>query len=493
MYNNIMRKKTSSIISIISLVCIAAYVSALIYGSYLMYGNITERRTIAEQEFTDLARRSSEAGVLGFMDADFQYAIEDTITHSRTIRGVIVSGPDGEYAFPRSQDSGIINWVDDSPRFSSRFGTSSKPFFSPLRIEGLRNVTISAAYSYIDDDYFIAVLKQTLLIILAALSVAFLSLILEVALGKKTTDDEDIPVIRDDEFYTPPPTPATARPAVEPQFVPPYPAPYPGNPSYPPLPPFTAKYSGTAVKEAPVPVTPVKPQKTPAIEPEQSQDEMTDAEAQLQEPEALTEDLNRLQEASGSTDVQLREPDLPDPAPQEVPGEPDTSGSLYSPRGISREDYTMERLEAELNRCASSDQDLTIMVMEYREDGADEAACARLVDAAVSCFNLRDLIFEKGNQGISVIIPNTDLEQGLARAEEFQSLLQSPDPAGSDAAALPPVSIGLSSRSGRLVNADRLLFEASQAMQKARQEPASPIIAFKSDPEKYRDFIQRTQ
>jgi hypothetical protein len=41
-----------------------------------------------------------------------------------------------------------------------------------------------------------------------------------------------------------------------------------------------------------------------------------------------------------------------------------------------------------------------------------------------------------------------------------------------------------------LIDADRLMFESFQALKKARQDPASPIVAFKSDPEKYREFVR---
>jgi hypothetical protein len=50
---------------------------------------------------------------------------------------------------------------------------------------------------------------------------------------------------------------------------------------------------------------------------------------------------------------------------------------------------------------------------------------------------------------------------------------------------------GLSSRSGRLIDADRLFFEAASALEKAKD--GQPIVAFKSNPEKYRDFVRKSQ
>jgi hypothetical protein len=72
-------------------------------------------------------------------------------------------------------------------------------------------------------------------------------------------------------------------------------------------------------------------------------------------------------------------------------------------------------------------------------------------------------------------------------AEEFRNKLFTK--INSDILKKSSWGIGLSSRSGRLLEANRLLLEASRALEKALEDPASPIVAFKSDPERYRAFI----
>jgi GGDEF domain-containing protein len=128
---------------------------------------------------------------------------------------------------------------------------------------------------------------------------------------------------------------------------------------------------------------------------------------------------------------------------------------------------------------------------------------AQFAEEAVSFFTTRDLIFERGDQGISVILPDVNMEESMIMAEEFRSrvsvsLAESfhnenlTDASSADASATDArdLFIGISSRSGRLLEADRLVLEASTALEKTREEPVSPIVAFKSDPEKYRKFVK---
>ena len=63
--------------------------------------------------------------------------------------------------------------------------------------------------------------------------------------------------------------------------------------------------------------------------------------------------------------------------------------------------------------------------------------------------------------------------------------------AGGDLAELElsPLFMGISSRSGRLVDAQRLEKEAAAALDKARYEKDTRIVAFRPDPDKYRIYL----
>jgi hypothetical protein len=175
--------------------------------------------------------------------------------------------------------------------------------------------------------------------------------------------------------------------------------------------------------------------------------------------------------------------------PSEQPGDAAFSG-LFSPRsGMGWEDYTVDRLDSELHRCASNEQDLVFFVMEFKNAGeGDHDFYRRFAGEVAAFFTQWDLIFERGAAGVSIICPGIDLDEGLVRAENFRRRAETAF------SGLPPAGdglcVGLSSRAGRMVDARRLMLEASQALERALGDPASGIVAFRSDPEKYREYLR---
>lgn len=195
-------------------------------------------------------------------------------------------------------------------------------------------------------------------------------------------------------------------------------------------------------------------------------------------------------------DMPFEIPDMDASVFQPSPAETNSDCNDGNPRGlytpllsVSWEDYTNERLEAELHRSASFEQDLTVMIIAFPElsFSAYPDLFKQIADQVVSFFTFRDLIFEWKSQGFCILLPNIDLDHSFKMAEEFRNKLFTK--INSDILKKSSWGIGLSSRSGRLLEANRLLLEASRALEKALEDPASPIVAFKSDPERYRAFI----
>ncbi|MBN1686982.1 MAG: hypothetical protein JW852_10025 [Spirochaetales bacterium] len=164
----------------------------------------------------------------------------------------------------------------------------------------------------------------------------------------------------------------------------------------------------------------------------------------------------------------------------------DPSGGLYSPSSaLGFEQHLEERLSAELKRAASFDQDLVLLLGCVNGLERADPFYAELSRMAREFFNFQDLCFEYGNSGIGIIIPNVDIDQGIQRVEEFKDRVDKRIGEETDSRKL---FIGLSARNGRLISGNRIIREAESALRRAEHESAG-IMAFRVDPEKYRDYI----
>ena len=442
--------KTIKITSVIAALCIAIYIAAVSFGAVRIFLNISERRNLAENEFYDLADRASSSAVfLGFMSEAYQQTLKDSLANSETLLALIVTGASGEYAFERQPGSGIV-WAGNSPRFRTGPAYPGEPFFLPLRIDGQRNVTIQAIYERINYGFFQRILRDTLLAVLLALVIAFLTLLAEMFLKKKPALSDSL-----------------------------------SDRSSGSLASGGSKASDRRVASA--------GNVTPGESVDFSEDIAFDENAAFMESEISDEIVSGRNTVSGKSTVSDRRPVSKPKARPVAPKEDEedeTPQGLYTTRGnIGWESYTQDRLASELHRCASFEQDLVFLAAEFKETGnMSDSLYGQFAEEAVSFFTMRDMIFEKGEKGISVIMPNADLDRGITKSEEFRQRIIERMPASFKNRT--QLCIGLSSRSGRLIDSERIIFEAFSALLKALEDPVSHVIAFKSDPEKYREFIK---
>ncbi|MDR0642657.1 MAG: hypothetical protein LBG07_09385, partial [Treponema sp.] len=435
--------------AIIGALCIILYIGALSYGALNIYNNITERRALGDREFDGLADLASAAGVLGFMDEKFIQTIQDAIDSSETILGVVISGSKGEFAFEKERGT-VISWVNNSPRFVPRFAVTRPPKYLPLRIEGQRNVNIQAVSGYLDYDFCIEILKRTLLIVLFSLTLAFFTLLMDALLTKNMAG-------------------SGAKAAVSPQGA------ADNSPGGPPgssangppggsAPGPAVVHSPAGEKEAPgtAPAPGKEPEKTGTAEEEVPGEEQTDWNTENFDFED-EDDFPYLEDEEIPEETGTAAAESPASGPQ----------GLFSPRGnVGWESYTRERLESELHRSASTEQDLTVIVMAFKEpEKLSENQFRCFADEAALFFEHRDLIFEYGERGLWIIHPNHNLEQDLAAAEEFNNriIAKLPRPEFSKI----DLRFGISSRSGRLIDAERIMLEAREALKRAAEDNAS--------------------
>jgi hypothetical protein len=151
---------------------------------------------------------------------------------------------------------------------------------------------------------------------------------------------------------------------------------------------------------------------------------------------------------------------------------------------ISAEEALLPALEEELIHSASQEQDLSLIIVRIAgipNDNPDsaQAACIK------NCVNERGSAYRYGNDAYALLIKALKLDDALQDAESLLERLA----ASLRDQGLPAITIGISSRTERLISADRLLTEASEAQKHASDDMTSPIIAFRVNPEKYRNFI----
>lgn len=160
------------------------------------------------------------------------------------------------------------------------------------------------------------------------------------------------------------------------------------------------------------------------------------------------------------------------------------SSGLFSPKtGLGWEQYLDSRLSFELRRAASYDQDLVLVLLRGAELEQNGDEYIRIAKYLLQHFLFQDMLFEYGKNGYAVILPNTDLDSAIKDVKTFRENVCSKKISGCI------FSAGLSSRNGRLINGNRLIAEASMALSKAFNDPSNKIIAFRSDPQKYRQYI----
>ena len=160
---------------------------------------------------------------------------------------------------------------------------------------------------------------------------------------------------------------------------------------------------------------------------------------------------------------------------------------LFSPTsGFGWESYLDTRLESELIRAASSEQDLSLAIIKIPNMTKDSPFYGNICQALLDYFQFKDFVFEYKEDGFAAIVQGKDVDQTLHSAEILHSNLKG---VLAETGVNTKPLIGISSRSLRLISAERLKNEAEQALLHAAEDPESPIIAFRVNPEKYRKYI----
>lgn len=153
--------------------------------------------------------------------------------------------------------------------------------------------------------------------------------------------------------------------------------------------------------------------------------------------------------------------------------------SLFDANGLVWYDFLRERLESELNRTTSENQDLCLVFLQVQSSARWEPKAAELIRAF---FPLRDLVFRTPN-GLALVIPKTSFEKVFEHVKKLTRDL------GASVKDL-KVRAGLSARCGRILGAQTLIKEAEAALDKAGFHQ-DQVVGFRADPELYREFVSQ--
>ena len=95
-------------------------------------------------------------------------------------------------------------------------------------------------------------------------------------------------------------------------------------------------------------------------------------------------------------------------------------------------------------------------------------------------------VFTVSDGYIAICIPHSDLDRVISQCNQLRKDIDSIPIEKQDIT----ISIGLSSRNQRKIEADTLHFETQMALLKAQQDGMNQVVAFRADPQKYKDVVE---
>ena len=145
-----------------------------------------------------------------------------------------------------------------------------------------------------------------------------------------------------------------------------------------------------------------------------------------------------------------------------------------------------KKITDELKKSASFDQDIVLTFVGCHDNNILENETEFYV-VLKKQFPFHDLIFKYDDNVFGILLPNMDLEKGIQEIEKFDQTFVS----SSSTSLKFPIMFGLSSRNGRLISGNIILKEAKAALNKAMSDKDFPIIGFRPNPARYREYLSK--
>ena len=160
---------------------------------------------------------------------------------------------------------------------------------------------------------------------------------------------------------------------------------------------------------------------------------------------------------------------------------------LYSPlTGFGWNAYVMERLESEILRATSTDEDMSFVIIKIKDIDFSSLNMKNISAIILEAFLFRDMIFEyfdENTLGFEVILQDMYLDEAMKICDPlFLKLKNEIYLTGQE----PRIGIGITTKACRLANAKIIHKEAEEAVSRALKNKNDPVFGFKPNAEKYR-------
>lgn len=154
---------------------------------------------------------------------------------------------------------------------------------------------------------------------------------------------------------------------------------------------------------------------------------------------------------------------------------------------IKSSDALKENLEKELIKAGANEQDLSLFLINIPSLQLNTEKGINISQKLIDLFLIKD-IYSINNDIIAII----KADQNIDQAEDFADSVFNQIKNECESFCKTPF-IGISSRSTRMLSAERLINEAREALNHALEDPSLPIIGFHVDIEKYREYLKNSQ
>ncbi|MCL2293695.1 MAG: hypothetical protein FWC36_02355 [Spirochaetes bacterium] len=152
--------------------------------------------------------------------------------------------------------------------------------------------------------------------------------------------------------------------------------------------------------------------------------------------------------------------------------------------GLADIEHLSSKLSYELDKAISNDTDLSFALLSLMSGDKDKITVFYdNLPLLLRTFFIPQMSFRFSENKLAIIMPDKTIEESVQKIDEFVVRLK-------NISAIENIYAGISSRNIRIISAERLIKETESAISKATSGP-DHIVAFKSDPEKYREMIAK--